>query len=48
MVSHYFWPGLTKDTREFVKHIQFVKKTVAKGRIPPAPIGTMPIIGTPF
>ena len=46
--SHYFWPVLTKDTREFFKTCPTCQKNVSKSRIPPASLGTMSIIVTPF
>ena len=46
--AHYFWPGMTRDVREYCLTCDICQKTVQKGTIPVAPLGTMPIIETPF
>ena len=45
---HFFWPGMAKDVKLFVKTCLICQKTIQKGRIPVAPLGSVPIIGVAF
>jgi len=44
----FYWPGMTKDVREYCKTCDVCQKTTPKGRTPVAPLGTMPIVGVAF
>ena len=46
--QHFFWPGMAKDVKLFVKTCLICQKTIQKGRIPVAPLGSVPIIGVAF
>ena len=44
----FFWPGLSSDVTKYVRTCDICQKTTPKGRIPPVPLASMPLIGTPF
>src|SRR6266568_2251767 len=46
--SHFFWSGLTSDVRRFCQSCDICQRTVAKGRTAAVPLGTVPMIETPF
>ena len=46
--SIFFWPGVTVDVSQYVKSCDVCQKTVPKGKDFPVPLGSMPLIGTPF
>ena len=46
--AHFFWPGVTKDVRRFCQSCDICQRTVAKRRTPNVPLGTVPMIETPF
>eukprot|EP00745_Piridium_sociabile_P039410 TRINITY_DN7365_c0_g1_i12.p1 TRINITY_DN7365_c0_g1~~TRINITY_DN7365_c0_g1_i12.p1 ORF type:complete len:1702 (-),score=291.88 TRINITY_DN7365_c0_g1_i12:2644-7599(-) len=44
----FFWPGVTVDVAKFVASCDVCQRTVSKGKVSPVPLGTMPVISTPF
>ena len=46
--THFFWPGLTADVKIFCETCDECQKTVQKGNVPKAPLGSMSIIDVPF
>ena len=46
--SHFFWPQISKDVREYCRSCDVCQKTISKGRIPVAPLQTMPVISEPL
>lgn len=48
VLAQFWYPGITADIERFCKSCDICQRTVAKGRITRAPLGSMPIIETPF
>ena len=46
--SNFFWPGVTVDVSQYVKSCDVCQKTTPKGKVFPVPLGSMPLISTPF
>lgn len=46
--SHFYWPRLSSDVREYCMSCDICQKTVAKGRVPPVPLEFMPVVDEPF
>ena len=46
--SSFFWPGVTVDVSQHVKSCDVCQKTVPKGKVFSVPLGSMPLISTPF
>ena len=45
---NFFWPGLHEDVTSFRRSCDICQKTVARGSVPQAPLGDMPLIDQPF
>ena len=48
VLSEFFWPGIASDIKRFCQSCDICQRTIAKGRNIRAPLGSMPIIDTPF
>ena len=46
--SSFFWPGVTVDVSQYVKSCDVCQKTTPKGKVLLVPLGSMPLISTPF
>ena len=46
--TNFFWPGLHKDVTSFCRSCDVCQKTVARGSVPRAPLGDMPLIDQLF
>ena len=46
--TNFFWPGLHEDVTSFCRYCNVCQKTVARGSVPRAPLGDMPLIDQPF
>ncbi|XP_040070781.2 uncharacterized protein LOC120843464 [Ixodes scapularis] len=46
--EEFFWPGMQSDIKRYVRSCDVCQRTVPKGRVGKAPLGTMPAIETPF
>ena len=48
VLSEFFWPGIASDIKRFCQSCDICQRTIAKGRNTRAPLGSMPVIDTPF
>jgi hypothetical protein len=48
ILSKFFWPGVSADVTGYVQTCDICQKTVAKGKVFPVPLATMPRISAPF
>lgn len=48
ILAEFFWPGVQSETKRFVKSCDICQRTVPRHLVGRAPLGTMPIIETPF
>ncbi|XP_033752174.1 uncharacterized protein LOC117335982 [Pecten maximus] len=48
VLTEFFWPGLQSDVVRYCRSCDVCQRTVPKGRITKAPLGSMPLIDTPF
>ncbi len=48
VLTHFFWPGLHSEIMRYCRSCDVCQKTCPKGKVSKVPIGTMPIIDTPF
>ena len=46
--TNFFWPGLHENVTSFCRSSDVCQKTVARGSVPRAPLGDMPLIDQPF
>ena len=46
--TSFFWPGLHEDVTTFCRSRDVCQKTAARGSVPRAPSGNMPLIHQPF
>ena len=46
--TNFFWSGLHEDDTSFCRSCDVCQKTVARGSVPRAPLGDMPLIDQPF
>ncbi|XP_040071417.1 uncharacterized protein LOC120843961 [Ixodes scapularis] len=46
--EEFYWPGIAMDIKRFVKSCDMCQRTIHRHMVPRAPLGTMPIIDTPF
>ena len=46
--TNFFWPGLHEDVTSFCRSCDVCQKTVARGSMPRAPLGEMPLIDQSF
>ena len=48
VLNKFWWPNITVDVAKYVASCDICQKSVAKGRVPPVPLHSVPAIGTPF
>ena len=48
VLSEFFWPGIAIDIKRFCQSCDICQRTIAKSRNTRAPLGSMPVIDTPF
>ncbi|XP_006823695.1 uncharacterized protein LOC102806650, partial [Saccoglossus kowalevskii] len=48
IIAHFYWPGIQSDIRRFVRSCDACQRTFYKGKSLRVPLGTMPLIDTPF
>ena len=48
ILTKFFWPGLSVDVTKYIRTCDICQKTTSKGKVPPVPLASMPLIGTPF
>ena len=48
ILSNFFWPGLRQDVVRFCRSYDVCQRTVKKGIVKKVPLGSMPLIDTPF
>ena len=46
--TDFFWPGLHEDVTSVCRSCDVCQKTVARGSVPRAPLGDIPLIDEPF
>ena len=46
--TNFYWPGMHRDVTSFCRSCDVCQKTVARGAVPRAPLGEMPLIDLPF
>ena len=46
--AQFTWPGITADVERYCKSCDACQRTIPKGKVVKAPLGSMPIIETPF
>ena len=46
--TNFYWPGMQGDVTSFCRSCDVCQKTTAKGSVPRAPLGDMPLIDMPF
>ena len=44
----FYWPGMTADVERYCKSCDACQRTIPKGKAGKAPLGSMPLIETPF
>ncbi|KAJ8044409.1 hypothetical protein HOLleu_07148 [Holothuria leucospilota] len=48
VLSDFYWPGCQSDISRFCKSCDICQRTTPKGRVMKLPLGSMPLIETPF
>lgn len=48
ITEEFFWPGVQSDVKRYVKSCDICQRTIPKGRVGKAPLGSMPTIELPF
>ena len=48
ILNQFYWPGVQADANRFCRLCDVCQRTVPKGRIGKVPLGSMPIVETPF
>ncbi|XP_021371318.1 uncharacterized protein LOC110461908 [Mizuhopecten yessoensis] len=48
ITSEFFWPGMTTDVTRYCRSCDTCQRTFPKGKVGKVPIGSMPLIDTPF
>jgi len=48
VITNLFWPGVHGDVVRYCRSCDICQRTVPKGRVTKAPLGSMPLIETPF
>jgi len=46
--QEFYWPGVHKYVTRYVASCDLCQRNVSKGTVPKAPLGKLPLIGTPF
>ncbi|XP_037526097.1 uncharacterized protein LOC119403222 [Rhipicephalus sanguineus] len=48
ILAEFYWPGVQSETKRYVKSCDICQRTVPRHLVGRAPLGTMPVIETPF
>ena len=48
ILPNFFWPGLRQDVIRFCRSCDVCQRTVKRGNVKKVPLGSMPLIHTPF
>ena len=48
VLTNFFWPGINADVMRYCRSCDVCQRTIPKGRVGKVPLGTMPLIETPF
>ena len=48
ILPNFFWPGLPQDVIRFCRSCDVCQRTVKRGSVKKVPLGSMPLIDTPF
>ena len=48
ITTNFFWPGIQADVRRYCQSCDICQRTIQKGRVTKVPLGTTPLIDTPF
>ena len=48
ILPNFFWPGLCQDVIRFCRSCDVCQRTIKKGIVKKVPLGSMPLINTPF
>ena len=48
ILPNFFWPGLLQDVIRFCRSCDVCQRTVKRGSVKKVPLGSMPLIDTPF
>ena len=48
VLSEFFWSGICSDIKKYCCSSDICQRTIAKGKTARAPLGSTPIIDTPF
>ena len=48
ILPNFFWPGLRQDVIRFCRSCDVCQRTVKRGSVRKVPLGSMPLIDTPF
>ena len=48
IMSSFYWPGAMADIRRFCASCDICQRTAPKGRTSKVPLGSVPLIDTPF
>ncbi|XP_038052264.1 uncharacterized protein LOC119724977 [Patiria miniata] len=48
VTTNFFWPGIHSSIRRFVKSCDICQRTYPKGKVKKLPLGSHPLIDTPF
>ena len=44
----FYWPGFSKDVREYCRTCDACQRSVPKGHVTRVPLGSVPVVNTPF
>lgn len=48
ILANFYWPGIQGDIRRYCASCDVCQRTIPKGNVPRVPLGSMPVIDTPF
>ena len=48
ILPNFFWPGLRQDVIRFCRSCDVCQRTIKRGSVKKVPLGSMPLIDTPF
>ena len=48
VMTNFFWPGIQASIRRFVQSCDICQRTYPKGKVKKLPVGSLPLIETPF
>ena len=48
ITAKFYWPGIQAHVKRYVLSCDICQRTVSKGSVPKAPLGSLPLYSTPF